>query len=227
MLTRRGSIRFSRTRSTPDNRQRRWIKPWLPVTERRPRHSAPQPSWPKIAGTHRWCCSDRRCRRCWSGAGSSRRSLTPAEPGLAATTWTREVSFFGLGASTGRPRTAVSFFASSSGEDAGVGVGTIFAPGGGSGPPGAAPRPAKPGGKLIRTVSFFDSSAGLPCISSAMEITLRNCAVNIRVCPQGCQSVSPRPWERKGRCAEAQTRFGEQWRISYGLTSCGVGPLTR
>src|SRR5436309_500369 len=59
--------------------------------------------------------------------GSSRLSRTAARgdsgaAGLAEETWTREVSFFGLGAVTGVPMTAVSFLDSSSGAAAGLGA---------------------------------------------------------------------------------------------------------
>ena len=86
------------------------------------------------------------------GADSSRRNRTVGRgisgaDGLAAATWTRDVSFFAAG--MGAPITAVSFFASCSGLSFCVG-----GPGGME-PPG---RPVTPAGRLIRTVSFLDSS---------------------------------------------------------------------
>src|SRR5579871_5987724 len=116
------------------------------------------PGAPAVAGTA-------------GAASSSRRNFTvgfaSAVIGLAAETCTRAVSFFGFGASVGRPKMAVSFLASSSELVTGPG----FA--GGGAPPGGwilgvVPRPVNPGGKLMRTVSFFDSSGVLGGILSAM-----------------------------------------------------------
>src|ERR1022692_3171786 len=68
--------------------------------------------------------------------------------GLAAVTWTREVSFLGLGASAGRPMTEVSLFASSSGDTGGPGGGRFDGAGVGGVILGVALRPVKPGGRL-------------------------------------------------------------------------------
>jgi hypothetical protein len=94
-----------------------------------------------------------------AGVASSWRSFTVGRgvsgvDGFAAATCTREVSCFGFGASAARPMMAVVRFDSSTGVmgDAGLPAGA---------PRGAEPRPVRPGGRLIRTVSFFESSADL------------------------------------------------------------------
>jgi hypothetical protein len=115
-----------------------------------------------------------------AAGGSSRFNFTVGRgisgtAGLAAVTWTREVSFLGLGVVTGMPITAVSFLASSSGTAGATGLGLAGAAAGA----GELVRPVKPGGKLMRTVSFLDSSSGMLCcgFSSAMNSTLRNDAL--------------------------------------------------
>ena len=133
-----------------------------------------------------------------AGAGApSWRSLTVGRgdsgaPGLAAVTWTREVSFFGFGASTGRLMTDVSLFASSSGDTGGPG-GLFCGAGTGAGVLGGAPRPVKPGGRLMRTVSFFNSSAGLCGMSSAM-VVLRKCWVKDKRVPAELSNCFSRMW---------------------------------
>ena len=153
-----------------------------------------------------------------AGDGSSRRNFTVGRwpgvgDGLAATTCTREVSCLGFGASAGRPRTAVSFLASSSGEAAGLG-GTIFAPGGAVGPAGPVPRPVNPGGRLMRTVSFLASSAGRSCsgFSSAMGWPSKKFRGTIRAAAQRCQSVSRRKRRAAGRIGGTGTPASAQGR---------------
>jgi hypothetical protein len=189
---------------------------------------------------------------------SSRLSLTPGRAvsaaGLAAETWTREVSFFGLGVTSGVPMTAVSFFASSSGVPGGA-VGRNFA-GGGGGPPGAEGDLPSPGGRLMRTVSFFDSSGGGAGaegvgVSSAMKflsgillnhkraiatlstsLTRPHISLGVSRCTRGDGLVifadcAGGPGPTLSICCVLYAFFAQQWRMSYGFTSRNVGPVSR
>jgi hypothetical protein len=127
-----------------------------------------------------------------AGTASSWRNFTVGRGvsgalGFAAATCTRAVSCFGFGASAARLIMAVVRFDSSTGGPGGAGL-----PAGA--PIGDELRPVRPGGRLIRTVSFFESSAGLISSGFSSAMASPRTKHNHMLQPAPCQLVSP--WAR-------------------------------